>query len=166
MGRSQIAAVLAVLACAGCAGCSYPVGPSSINSPVNWTTSRVSLEADDLWLEIDGVTFRANVAPSNVRLHSDPGTPTYCTLEVTWFEHDVEMRVYLYFTAGQGAWWSDEVRTYNGKRSNNWVYYRGDFFRSPLGGSYTASALTLRSTNATRDVGFLSFKNLRLRAFK
>ncbi len=155
---------VAILFCVGCAGCSYPQSPSSINSPVSWTTSRVSLEADDMWLDIDGVVYRGNVTPSF--LHSDPGDATYCSLEITWLEHGQEMRLFLYFGSDRGAWWSPEVRTYNGKKSNDWLYYRGEFFRTPLGSTFTSSTLTLRPTSAAGSQAFLNFKNLRLRAFK
>ena len=165
LGRAwRILLTVTVLCLVGCGKSPSPTGPSSTDSPVNFTTSRVSLFADDFRLEIDGVVYRGNTLIS--RLTSDSGNPTYCTLEVYWIEHDVQMRLFIYFNADQGSWWSNEIRTYNGKKSGDWVYYRGEFFKTPLGGTFTADALALRTTGATSEKGLLTFKNLRLQAFK
>lgn len=72
----------------------------------------------------------------------------------------------LRFNADQGSWWSNELSTYNGKQPGNWVFYRGEFFRTPRAGTFTAHILKLRTTSEKPEVGFLIFKNLRLQAFK
>jgi hypothetical protein len=68
---------------------------------------------------------------------SDPGDPNYQTLELTWTEHGVEMRWYVYVRSDGLEWWSDEMRTYDGSAAGEWVTFTGDFFRSPLGEAYT-----------------------------
>lgn len=169
----RVVALLILLGCAEFAGCrrgpaapSNPPSnpPSESASPVRWVTQRASLEADDFRLEVNGTTFRGNAVPS--RLHSDPGNATYCTLEVEWLEQGREMRMNIYFDSDRLSWWSNEIRSYNGKSPGNWVYYRGTFFRSPLGQGFQTGDLTLTSTPETAESARLSVKNLRVTAFK
>jgi len=62
----------------------------------------------DFSIDVGGKTFRA--ATPNVEIHSDPGTLTYRTLEVTWKENGVEMRVNIYFAGDAQASWAEEIR--------------------------------------------------------
>jgi hypothetical protein len=106
------------------------VGPSQ---PVGWTTERVALTADDFRLDVNDLEFGVDVSP---QLNSDPGGSDYWTLEVTWFEHDVEQRINMYFGSDGSDWWVDEIRTYDGYDPGEWVYAYGPFFRTPLGQAF------------------------------
>lgn len=121
---------------------------------------QVSLTADALVIDVGGKQF---VTAAPVRVHGDPGDPEYTTLELTWQEHGVEMRLSLYFSADGREWWSNEIRTYDGNANGEWIIYTGDFFRSPLGTPFTGDF-----TVATPDpaVGRLHLANLRLDAFR
>ena len=68
---------------------------------------------------------------------SDPGTLTSRTLEATWKENGVEMRMNIYFTGDSGATWADEVRIYDGEVAGDWLTARGIFFKTPLGAAWT-----------------------------
>jgi len=129
---------------------------------VVWKTNRVSLEADDFQLMANGQIYYANV--EDVEIHSDPGDEDYCTLEVTWHEHGVEMRLYMYFYADSEYWWSDEIRTYNGQPQGDWIYYYGDFFRSRLSNPFIGD-IELQCDPNNDYIGSISFSNLRLQAF-
>ncbi len=112
-------------------------GPTSTTStnPVAWSTSTVSLTAADFWIVADGQTYLAN--PNAVDVHSDPGDSMYTTLELVWTEHGREMRFFTYFYSdGSSSWWSNEMRTYNGQPSADWLFYTGMFFQSPYGSSF------------------------------
>lgn len=124
-------------------------------------TKQVSLTADSLTIDVGARTF-GTATPMQV--HSDPGTPNeYTTLELTWIEHDVEMRLYVYFTSDGRDWWSNEIRTYDGNAQGEWIYYTGEFFRSPLG---TAFEGDLDVTGSDHGVtGRLQLPDLRLEAF-
>jgi hypothetical protein len=100
---------------------------------VAFVTQNASLTADDFWIDIDGKRFTSKGA--KLDLNSDLGDANYQSLEVVWTEHDVEMRLNIYFKADGNQWWSDEFRTSNGKPSDasDWVTFTGDFFRSTLG---------------------------------
>ena len=145
-GRA-IAGLIAIAAVALAAGCSSqvsPAGPGSTagttgttgttGNPVTWSTSTVSLSASDFWIVADGQTYLAN--PNAVDVHSDPGDATYTTLELTWTERGREMRFFTYFHADGTTWWSDEMRTYNGQTTANWLFYTGMFFQTPFGSGF------------------------------
>ena len=133
--------VMVGLSVGGCAS----VNPAAVASPppasapvvvppmnaVRWSTDAVDFVAEDFYLEAHGKRYLANVA--SVDRHSDPGTATYRTLEVTWQEHGTEMRVYLYFAADATHWWVNEIRTYNGRTPGDWITYTGEFFKTPQG---------------------------------
>jgi hypothetical protein len=102
---------------------------------VNWQTAFVSLRATSLVIDVAGKQFTA--AGAQVQLHSDPGDPSYWTLESGWHEHGVEMRLFVYFASDGRDSWATEIRTYNGKPQGDWVAYLGTFFRAPLGSSFT-----------------------------
>ena len=57
----------------------------------------------------------------NVDVHSDPGTLTYRTLEATWRENGVEMRLNMYFAGDAASTWVEEVRIYDGEVDGKWL---------------------------------------------
>jgi hypothetical protein len=129
-------------------------------TPVRFTTPQVSFAADGLAIDAGGKTFTTNATA--VEVHSDPGTPnTYTTLELDWTEHGVGMRLYIYFTSDGHNWWSNEIRTYNGNAQGDWIYYRGTFFRAPLGTAFTGTVDLV----ATEGTGHLRLTNLHLQPF-
>ena len=144
-----------------------PLTPSpAVLNPIKWNTPQVYLQADDFYLVANGKKFFAKVP--NVRVSSDPGNPTYTTLEVQWQENGQEMRLYMYFHADNQKWWSPEIRTYGGYPPENWIYYYGRFFESPLGSEYKDNFVLMYSDSQRNkgNSGNIYFKNLRLQAFK
>lgn len=108
-------------------------------------TPMVHLEASSIEVTVAGRTFTPTRA---VEVQGDPGTwQEYTTLELTWFEDDVEMRIYIYFTSDGTDWWADEIRTYDGAAEGEWITAEGEYFRRPLG---------------TPFIGDLSLDNLKL----
>ncbi len=106
---------------------------------IRWQTRTVSFAATSL--VIDAGSQRFFGSPDSI-VSSDPGSPTYTTLEVIWREHDTEMRLNFYLAADETTWWVSEIRTYDGRPmgeipgtagSADWITYRGTFFRTPLG---------------------------------
>ncbi len=134
-------------------------------NPVIWETTEVSLEANHFLIVADGDTFLANV--SGVEVSSDPGDSAYCTLEITWYEEDVEMRLYIYFHSDGSDWWSDEFRTYNGKgpEQDDWIYYYGRYFESPVGTAFNGDFEEASSDTGNTYTGKVYFQSLRLQAF-
>jgi hypothetical protein len=130
---------------------------------VHFRTEHVELDAADFGIELGGRRFTAAVP--DVLVHTDPGRPDYQTLELEWQEHGAEMRWYIYFTSDGRDWWANEMRTYNGRASDDadWVMFTGTFFRAPLGSAYTGDL----DVTATTD-GFTSHlvaRGLRIQAF-
>ena len=147
-------AALAVMNCGN--------GGSPKGNAVVCQTNRVSLEADDFTLRAGNTTFLADVA--SVDVSSDPGSDTYCTLEITWQENNVEMRLYVYFDADGTNWWSEEIRTYNAQPEPDWIYYRGEFFKTPLGTAYEGDVELTPDAGSLYE-GEITLKGLKLQAF-
>jgi|GEM_PF-5054420 len=120
------------------------------------SNDRVALDASDFSITTNGKTF----VGENISLHSDPGTPTYTTLEASWHEQDVEMRLQMYFYVTNGVWRVSEIRTYNGQPNGDWLQYYG-FTGGPLGSTYTTGSLDLSSyAGFSGGSGVLHFSNL------
>ena len=116
-------------------------GPSDAGDAVNttnqieWKTDVVALTAREFSIEVGGKTFHA--ATPTVDVHSDPGDATYRTLEATWKESGVEMRMNLYWAGDATASWVNEIRIYDGEVSGHWLTAGGTYFKTPVGGGWT-----------------------------
>lgn len=108
--------------------------PDAAIAQITWKTDVVLLTATGFSIEVGGKTFRA--ATPKVDVHSDPGDATYRTLEATWLENGVEMRMNLYFANDATSWWVSEVRIYNGATKGDWLYANGPLFQTPLGAAW------------------------------
>lgn len=129
--------------------------------PFHAETRQVLLTADAVTIRAGDKTF-VTAAPVEVR--GDPGEPkSYTTLELTWREHSVEMRLFIYFSSDGNEWWSDEIRTSDGDDPGEWITYKGDFFRRPLGQAFTGDFTVATPGPA---VGSLNLSNLHLEAFR
>ena len=170
---ASFAAVLAVVAVALRSGpgedvrTDRPAAPATAASPSSAApfkveTQQVSLAARALLIDAAGTTFTA--APP-LEVHGDPGTADeYTTLELTWSEHGVEMRLNVYFKSDGREWWSDEIRTYDGAEQGEWITYEGDFFRSRLGTPFVGDLDVSAEDHGV--TGRLRLPGLRLEAFR
>ncbi|MDP9336696.1 MAG: hypothetical protein M3Q30_25760 [Actinomycetota bacterium] len=121
--------------------------------PVLWQSENdlVRFKADDFIIEANGKTFTAQNTP--VAVDSDPGSADYWTLEVTWQEHGVEMRMFIYFASDGRDWWATEIRTYDGQTKGDWIEYHGAYFKSPLGRPFVGDLdLVDKATGSTLHV--------------
>jgi hypothetical protein len=125
---------------------------------VRWSSGLVTLSADDFAIVADGRTF---LGRPPYTIHSDPGNAEYRTLELTWFEHGVEMRMNLYVEADGSDWWLSELRTYDGQEQGDWITYAGPLFRTPRGLPFRG---TVELTSAGASQGSVRFENLVLDA--
>lgn len=135
-------------------------GPASGQRAHSWGTQMASLEADDLTIEVGGRTFRP---PASVQVHSDPGSATYRTLEFSWLDGGVEMRLNVYFGADDVSWWVDAVRTYDGTAPGDWVYYVTPQIRAGLGQGFEGDVDVMGI--GLHGIGRLRVSDLRLSAF-
>jgi hypothetical protein len=131
---------------------------------IDWSTSTVSMTADQLTITANGQDFTPPTAADQVDVHSDPGNAPpsgYTTLEITWQQHGVEMRMNIYFSSDAQKWWADQIRIYNGKPggSADWITFDGHWFETPLGQSYAGDL------HLTKDGGSLDIKGLNLQGF-
>jgi hypothetical protein len=147
---------------AGPAVAPAPTIPNFDAYPIHWDTQVVRLGADAFTIEAGDRSFGQQMA--SLDLHSDPGVATYRTLELIWHEQGTEMRLNMYFAADDTSWWVSEIRTYNGQHPGDWIYYYGEFFRTPKGAIYTGD-VDLTSTPNSPIHGKLHFRNLHLAAW-
>ena len=155
-------ALIAVIALAGSrGGADTGVGGPGAAPSIHWSTPFASLEASALWIETGGQRFTGSSA---VGIHSDPGNATYRTLEMSWAEHGVEMRLFIYFAANSANWWVSEMRTYDGRSPGNWAYYDGPFFRTPIGQAFRGN-VDLVSDKTDTIPGHLHVDGLVLSSF-
>lgn len=139
------------------AGGSATTGLGSNGNAIQWTTDVVDFQADDFWIQANGRRFTAAVP--QVGLNSDPGNATYRTLEATWQEHGVEMRLNLYFGGDESSWWVSEIRIYDGKPRGEWVTWTGTWFRAPIGAAWTGD-LELSAPGGTLHMGGLVLRSM------
>jgi hypothetical protein len=133
--------------------------------PIKWSTPYASLTASDFYIQANGKKFYGT--PTSVSVHSDPGDQNYTTLEMTWNENNVEMRLFIYFKQIDGKWSVTEMRTYDGQPSGNWFYYAGSVFgENAVGQAFKKPELQVISSDITgNNYGQVYFKNLSLMGF-
>ena len=145
VGIAVVGAILVAALGAGALGVGGRLGGTGVPGPsepaaaivtnqIEWKTDVVGLAAREFSIDVRGKTFRA--AAPQVIVTSDPGTPTYRTLEATWIENGVEMRLNIYFAGDAAASWVEEIRIYDGEVAGKWLTARGTFFKTPLGGTW------------------------------
>lgn len=132
---------------------------------VTWDSGAARFEADSYQIHVGDTVFTGS-GPAEV--DSDPGDPTYRTLEVVWHEQGVEQRMNLYFAADAEDWWVTEVRTYDGEAEGEWINYWAvgqppqEMFRTPRGESFEGDVLL---AGFGRFPAVLEIEGLRLTAF-
>lgn len=138
-----------------------PTPPSYPKGSINWQTPYARLAAPEFTIFTPNGIFTATGA--TVRVHSDPGSDRYTTLEATWSEYNVEMRLYIYFAAENGRWRVTELRTYDGRNPGNWIYFDGTALGQPaVGQAFTAQALDIPARD---NSGRIVMGNVQLQAF-
>ncbi|CAE7229491.1 unnamed protein product, partial [Symbiodinium sp. KB8] len=117
-------------------------------SAFRFVTPTVHLDA----AQVEVVTPAGTFSPgADVIVHGDPGMPEeYTTLELTWFDDEVEQRIFIYFVSDGVTWWADEIRTYDGTTDPEWFepVATGRFFETPLGETFTGD-VELPNLNVT-----------------
>lgn len=138
-----------------------PGASPSASSGVVWDSGSVRFEADAIEIVAGDRTFRGQ-PPYEVR--SDPGDPSYRTLEVGWTEDGLEQRLYLYFAADEADWWVTEVRTRDGFADADWITYTGDLLLATPRGETFEGDVSLDDGEG-RVSGRIAIHGLRLTAF-
>lgn len=136
--------------------------PTPIATPISWKTETVTLTADNFYIIANGKRYGTKM--TGLVVTSDPGNNRYTTLEATWKEKSVEMRLNIYFRVLNGKWTVSEARTYNGNKKGDWIYYKG-FDGAKLGSALTRKSTFLNSdlsNNSNRYGGKVYFKNFYL----
>jgi hypothetical protein len=95
--------------------------PDSGSAPPGWSPS-----SEEPWDQ------RPGIGTVDFLVDSSPGD-TERTLEVTWQEAGVEMRLNLYLAADDADWWVTEVRVYDGSAEGHWIGWGGLWGRAADG---------------------------------
>jgi len=136
--------------------------PTPVGNSVGWITGNVHLSASNFYLNIDGNNLFID-NNSTLSIHSDPGNSVYTTLETTWEENGVEMRLFMYFSRDPSTnrWRVTEIRTYNGSNPGNWLFYPG-FEGTDAGSAYYTGNANYYSNDGR---GVVHFENLTLQLY-
>jgi len=94
--------------------------------PVSYVHNNGYLKTDGLLILTPNGKKYNGVSSSETKIWAQNSSSN--TLELTWQENGVEMRLFLYFSrSGKGtaadSWFITEIRTYNGESPGHWVYY-------------------------------------------
>ena len=131
--------------------------------PYSWSTGSVEFAADSFVITIGDREFQPVL--STLEINGYWGDEGSSTLELTWFDNGVEMRVNVYFEADAMTWWSDEVRTYDGQPNGDWVYhYHERLFDQPLGSAFQGDII-LQGVTRSGEIAKLAISGARVKAF-
>lgn len=83
---------------------------------VHWETPAARLSATSLRLAIGDDVF---VGTGQFATESDPGSPTYRTLAVSWDENDASVNLVLRFGGDSSSWWLDEISAHDGSNGRS-----------------------------------------------
>jgi hypothetical protein len=159
-GLTGIAAVVFISGALVVSYFGHPLGAGSGKPAFDWQTQVATLEANSLTVHASNADF---VAPADANLHSDPGTPSYRTLEMSWNAGAVPMNLSIYLAADDMNWWVAEIRTYDGRSPGEWLHYQAPQIRAALGESYVGNLDV--SSGAGAVSGRLTIDGMRLTAF-
>lgn len=146
-------------------------GEKPVQNSIAWMTDSVSLAAQNFYIQIGRTFFTA--VKNSYTIRSDSDGTTKKTFEVTWKEFNpeindiTEMKMILYFQTDGIYWWSNEIKTYNGKKNGEWIVYKPvsenkPFFKTLNGLTFTGSE-TLSSTPIGQ--GTIVLENMKLNPF-
>lgn len=87
---------------------------------VNWETPFASFSSSDFYIRIQDKKFYGQ---EPIYISSNPGIDK-TTLEATWKENNVEMRLFMYFRLKNNKEWEMyQLSSYNGKNPGDWIFY-------------------------------------------
>lgn len=138
------------------------VSPPIVNNSINWSNQWVNLTALNFYIDIEGKRLFTGNPQTVVR--SDYGNPNESlTLEVSWPENDVEMRLYIYFRKNvDNTWTAYDISSYNGEYYGDWLSY-GPLPPVQIGQAFSQENVDWYSTDGK---GHIYFENLNLLPFK
>jgi len=132
------------------------LGPEDAPVPqenaISWEAENIRLMADNFYVIAGGQVFTAPADDVTV-------SGADSSLEVTWMEHDVEMRVNINVEADDDTWRATDIRFYDGTDSGDWITIEEEIISAPLGESYAVDSLIRQMGNNA-----IRFENLELEA--
>ena len=135
---------------------------------LTWRTQYATLSATNFRISVNGKDFYDNNGSVDVK--SSPGNNNYTTLESTWRENDVEMRMYIYFRNDGETWWADEIRIFDGKPypERDWITFSEKSFEAPLGQAFTQNTpggFVQMDSNTGKPIAEIYYDSIRVEAF-
>ena len=137
-------------------------------NPINWSSQKVSLTADNFYLDVGEKRFFFKPDP-NTGILIGPSlgveSENFTSLGVSWREHGIDMKVSFYFNNDNEKWWLSEMKTFNGLMPGEWISYGNiNGVSGVLGDKFIAKNINLYSTS-TIYKGAVYFENLILQPF-
>jgi hypothetical protein len=132
---------------ASAAATSGPVGPDATLAPptttpwiqpfvetdpakrLQWPSTSVVFEADDLRIKARGKTFRGVISAEFVQSWAGESSRDY---DIMWLEHGRDMRLDISFDSDGSDYWISEWLVYDGTKNPEWVTFKGPLYKTPL----------------------------------
>jgi hypothetical protein len=149
------------------------------NKALEFVSDGASLKADEIVIDVNGKKFSPGNAGRTLQVGGDPGNSEYSTLELSWKEHGVDMRLYFYTKSDGKDYWIAEIRTYDGleiplspansgpDRLDDQLSVdgtsAGEYFKAPLGQSFKGDFTgNLKYEPNGKTIGTLTIKGLEI----
>jgi parallel beta-helix repeat protein len=141
--------------------------PNSSLSPINWTTSDISITADDFFVTSNNKKYTGE---SNYITYSQNNiSNSHKGLEVISNQYGDTLKLFIDFRIDGSTWDVSEVKILNSNVSpNNWVSYPGPFIYTTLGYAHTENGTNtfgLVDSSNGQTILTVNFTNLRIQAF-
>ena len=128
---------------------------------IQWPSTSVVFEADDLRIKARGETFRGIISAEFIQSWAGLTDRTY---DVMWLEHGREMRMDIKFGSDGSDYWISKWMVYDGKEENpGWVQFGGPLFVTPLDEPMEADVRLTKGKG--RDKLALRVDGMRIHAF-
>ena len=96
---------------------------------LQWPSTSVVFEADDLRIKARGKTFRSVISAEFIQSWAGE---SYRNFDIMWLEHGRDMRLDISFDSDGTDYWISEWLVYDGTRNPGWVTFKGPLFKTPL----------------------------------
>lgn len=106
-----------------------PIVDTDPTKRVQWPSTSVVFEADDLRIKAAGQTFKGSSSAEFIQSYAGLDYRDY---DVMWYENGREMRMDISFESDGSDYWISEWFIYDGRKDPEWVAFKGQLFVTPL----------------------------------
>lgn len=146
-------------------------GEPPIGTPINWTTSDVTITADDFYITSNGKTYYGdsqNVTIIPGVVDTGPNPVRWANIEVRSTQYGDDLRMKIYFKSEGSTWNIFSIGILNSNYSNSWVSYNNPLIYTVLSYPHYQNGETNIALNdpvTGQKILDVHFVNLKIQAF-